>query len=168
MVQWKSSSTMVVAGSNTAHYRFPCVTANTVRTQQEQRRSWDEPSATRAPSAAVIDVVQTQQGHRVRARARKAKRLRTQSPEAANQHAKYKRGKRTPTGQTSRWIFLPTHTLQAAPDLRRQSPQQVVKLTEQQDGIRCASAEGQLMGLGCLAPQNALLPSTAAQRVSSL
>lgn len=41
------------------------------------------------------------------------------------------------------------------------------KFTKQQHGIRRTSAAGRLMGLGCLAPQNALLPSTAAQRVSS-
>lgn len=62
MVQWKSSSTMIVAGSNPPHHRFPCVTANTssVLTQQKQQSIWDKPqiqrtySAARAPSTDVI------------------------------------------------------------------------------------------------------------------
>lgn len=86
------------------------------------------------------------------------KRLRTQSPEAASQHAKYKQ-----KDQTSQWTFLPTRTLQAAPDLRRQSLQQVVSSQSNDVESGAVSADRQLMGLDCLVPQAALLPSTAAQ-----
>lgn len=132
MVQWKSLSMMVVAGSNSARHRFPCVTAHTasVLSQQKEGSIWDKPQtqpkhcAARAPSADVTEVRQPSrttasghaQGKEKRPRARSLQRLLSNM-----QNTKVNSNKR---GQTSQWMFLPLHTLPAAPAWRRQSLQQ--------------------------------------------
>lgn len=132
MVQWKSLSMMVVAGPNSARYRFPCVTAHTasVLTQRKQGRIWDKPQpqpnhcAARAPSADVTGAGQpsrtTASGHAQG----KEKRLRARSLQRLLSNMHNTKLNSNKGGQTSQWIFLPWHTLPAPLAWRRQSLQQ--------------------------------------------
>lgn len=69
----------------------------------------------------------TQQNHGVRACTRKAKRLRTQSPEAANQHAKSPPKKPNPKTRPDLVMGIPSHAhAPSSSRCERQSLQQVV------------------------------------------
>lgn len=146
MVQWKSFSTMVMAGSNTVHYRVPCVTANTasVLTQQKQQSIWDKPQtqcklcAARAPSAAVLSVAQpsrTTESRHAQGRPSVGERS---SSEAANQHAKYKRKKPNQNNWPDLAMDVPPQA--HAPEGRRQSLQQVV--SSQSNKLGSGGADG--------------------------
>lgn len=154
---------MVVAGSNTAHYRFPCVTANTasVLTQEKQQSIWDKPQiqckhcAARAPSTDVISVVQpsrtTESGHAQGKRSAREHRL--QRLPINMQNTKKPQNQNRPDLP----MDIPPHAHTPSSSRSEKAESAIgCKLTKQQHGMQCTSAEGWLMGLGCLAPQIAL------------
>lgn len=141
---------MVVAGSNTAHYRFPCVTANTasVLTQQKQQSIWDKPQtqckhcAPRAPSTDVTEVVQpsrtTESGH---AKGKRSARERSLQRLPINMQNTKKKKKKKIGPDLAMDIPPQAH----APSSSRSEKAESAagrKFTKQQHGIRCTSAEG--------------------------
>lgn len=121
MLQWKSSSRMVVAGSHSAPRRFPCVPANPapVLTPQKQESPWAG-----AHLAAVLRELHLPMSPMWCSPAeRRGPGMHRETPSsgAAHQHAKHKRkNQATPrNGHSSPWIFWKAESA-AGPQLPKQ------------------------------------------------
>lgn len=139
MLQWKSSSRMVVAGSRTAPRRFPSIPANPapVLTQQKQESPRAELSSQLCSRSSICRC------HRCGAAPRSAggractgNRRETPSSGAAHQHAKHKpkNQARPRNGHSSPRIFVPTDILEGRACSRSSAPKATLAAGGSQTG----------------------------------